>query len=263
MPCGVWEAVEIIEGLLKNNSNVQPDIIHGDTQAQSAVVFALSYLLGFRLMPRIRNWQDIKLFRPTKSTKYKHIDSLFSDTIDWELIKKHWKDMMQVVLSIREGKMSSSKLLRKLSNHSKKNRLYQAFQELGYVIRTLFLLEYISDVELREIITAETNKVEAYNGLSDWCTFGSEILVASNNEVDMEKAVKYNDILANAIILQNVSDMTEIIANLIDEGHKVTKEDMSYLCPYWTSHLKRFGDMVMDFDSVPKSVDKSRSRVLW
>lgn len=263
MSCGVWEAVEIIEGLLKNNSDVQPDIIHGDTQAQSTIVFALAYLLGFRLMPRIRNWQDLKLLRPTKTAKYEHIDSLFTDTIDWDLIEKHWEDIMQVVLSIREGKMSSSKLLRKLSNYSRKNRLYQAFQELGYVIRTLFLLEYISDVELRETITAQTNKVEAYNALSDWCAFGSDILVASNDDIEMEKAVKYNDILANAVILQNVSDMTDIIANLIDDGHKVTKGDMSYLCPYWTSHLKRFGDIVMDFNNIPKNIERSRSRVLW
>ncbi len=79
----------------------------------------------------------------------------------------------------------------------------------------------------------------------------------------MEKAVKYNDILTNAVMLQNISDMTDIIAELIAEGHHITKEDMSYLCPYWTEHLKRFGDMVMDFDSVPKSVDRSRSKVIW
>ena len=192
-----------------------------------------------------------------------HIDSLLTDTIAWDVIEKHWQDIMQVVFSIREGKMSSSKLLRKLSNNSRKNRLYQAFQELGYVIRTLFLLEYISDVELRDTITAQTNTVEAYNTLSDWCAFGSDILVASNDDIEMEKAVKYNDILSNAVILQNVSDMTDIIADLIDEGHKITKEDMSYLCPYWTSHLKRFGDIVMDFSAVPKSVERSRSRVLW
>jgi TnpA family transposase len=263
MSCGVWEAVEIIEGLLKNNSTVQPDIIHGDTQAQSTVVFALSYLLGFKLMPRIRNWQDLKLFRPTKSSRYKHIDSLFSDTINWGLIERHWEDIMQVVLSIHEGKMSSSKLLRKLSNNSKKNRLYQAFQELGYVIRTLFLLDYISDVALRETITAQTNKVEAYNALSDWCAFGSDVLVASNDDIEMEKAVKYNDILTNSVILQNVCDMSDIIAELMEEGYKITKEDMSYLCPYWTSHLKRFGDIVMDIHSVPKNIERSRSLVLW
>ena len=41
IPCGVWEAVEILEGLLKNESDLQPKIIHADTQGQSTVVFAI------------------------------------------------------------------------------------------------------------------------------------------------------------------------------------------------------------------------------
>lgn len=28
-------------------------------------------------------------------------------------------------------------------------------------------------------------------------------------------------------------------------------------------HLKPFGNIVMDFNSIPKSVDISRSRILW
>jgi Tn3 transposase DDE domain len=32
IPCGVWEAVYIIEGLLRNASEIQPDTIHADTQ---------------------------------------------------------------------------------------------------------------------------------------------------------------------------------------------------------------------------------------
>ena len=33
IPCGVWEAIYIIDGLMKNKSDIQPDTIHGDTQA--------------------------------------------------------------------------------------------------------------------------------------------------------------------------------------------------------------------------------------
>lgn len=51
IPCGVWEAVYIIEGLLKNDSDVQPDTIHADTQGQSLPVFGLAALLGFDLLP--------------------------------------------------------------------------------------------------------------------------------------------------------------------------------------------------------------------
>lgn len=127
IPCGVWEAVYIIDGLLKNKSHIQPDTLHADTQGQSTPVFALAYLLGISLMPRIRNWKDLIFFRPSEDTVYEHIDPLFSDTVDWDLLETHWKDLLQVVLSIKEGKILPSTLLRKLSNESKKNRLYQAF----------------------------------------------------------------------------------------------------------------------------------------
>jgi TnpA family transposase len=50
IPCGTWEAVYIIDGLLQNKSDLQPDTIHGDTQGQSTTVFALSYLLGINLL---------------------------------------------------------------------------------------------------------------------------------------------------------------------------------------------------------------------
>src|SRR6266567_2275166 len=69
IPCGVWEAIYILEGLLKNTSEVQPTTVHGDnTQAQSTPVFGLAHLLGIKLMPRIRNWKDLRFFRPTKET---------------------------------------------------------------------------------------------------------------------------------------------------------------------------------------------------
>ncbi len=55
IPCGVWEAIYILEGLLKNTSDIQPTTVHADTQGQSTPVHALSFLLGIKLMPHIRN----------------------------------------------------------------------------------------------------------------------------------------------------------------------------------------------------------------
>jgi TnpA family transposase len=257
IPCGVWEAVYIIEGLLQNKSDIQPDTVHADTQGQSAPVFALAYLLGIKLMPRIRNWHDLVFFRPTKETAYKHIDALFRDVINWELIETHWKDLLRVVLSIKAGKISSSTLLRKLGNYSRKNRLYQAFRELGRVVRTAFLLSYISDLELRDQITATTNKVEAYNGFSKWLFFGGEGIIADNDPEEQEKVIKYNDLVANAVIFHNVVDQTRILKELMEEGFPVTREDVATLSPYVTSHIKRFGDYIIDAEAVPEPIDPS------
>ncbi len=256
IPCGTWEAVYIIEGLLKNQSDVQPQIIHADTQGQSTPVFALSYLLGIELMPRIRNWQDLVFYRPEPETVYQHIDSLFKGVINWELIKTHWSDLMRVVLSIESGRISSDILLRKLGNYSRKNKLYQAFRELGRVIRTIFLLKFISDQKLRQKITATTNKVEAYNGFSKWFFFGGEMVIASNDPEQQEKIVKYGDLIANAVIFRNVVDLTDVLLQLKREGVVWSPEDLAALSPYLTRHIKRFGDYLIDLDTIPAALEE-------
>ena len=260
--CGTWEAVYIIEGLLQNLSDIQPHTIHADTQGQSTPVFALSHMLGIKLMPRIRNWKDLNFFRPTDDTVYKHIDSLFKDAIDWAKIENHWQDILQVVLSIQTGKISSAVLLRKLGNYSRKNRLYQAFQELGRVIRTVFLLQYISDMKLRQQITAATNIVEAYNGFSKWFFFGGFGVIANNDPVEQEKMIKYNDLVANAVIFQNVVDLTDVLRDLLKAGHLINREDVAALSPYMTSHIKRFGDYLIDMEAVPNLLDDDGLLVL-
>jgi len=87
IPCGVWEAVHLIEGLLANKSDIQPSTVHADTQGQSAPVFTLATLFGFDLMPRIRNFRDLIFFRASEHLAYAHIDELFGErvrnVIDW------------------------------------------------------------------------------------------------------------------------------------------------------------------------------------
>ena len=157
----MWEAVYLLDGLLANTSDVQPDTIHADTHGQSYPVHALAHLLGFQL-PRIRNWRDLIFYRPTPDAAYTHIDALFdSATIDWDLIASHWPDLMRIAISISNGTLSSVLLLRRLGVESRRNRIYQAFREVGRAIRTITLLRYISEPGLRVEITAATNKAES------------------------------------------------------------------------------------------------------
>lgn len=105
IPCGVWEAVHLIDALLSNESEVKPEAVHADTQGQFFPVFGLAHLLGIDLLPRIRNFQDLTFHRPDPRARYRHIDALFSadprTCIDWQLIENGWKDLIQVGLSVR------------------------------------------------------------------------------------------------------------------------------------------------------------------
>lgn len=162
----------------------------------------------------------------------------------------------QVVLSIQAGTVSSALLLRKLGTYSRKNPLYQAFRELGRVVRTVFLLQYLSDATLREQITASTNKVEAYNGFAQWLFFGGDGLIQEADPEEQEKRLKYNHLLANAVAIQNVIDLTRAVRNLLQQGEPVAVEDLVTLSPYQTRHIKRFGDYILSAN-VPEPFDSN------
>jgi hypothetical protein len=100
---------------------------------------------------------------------------------------------------------------------------------------------------MRQEVTAMTNKVEGYHSFSKWLRFGGEV-VAENDPDEQQKYLRYNDLLASAVILQNVIDMSQIIAELRREGWTITEEDLSLLSPYLTPGVKRFGEYGLDFE---------------
>jgi TnpA family transposase len=254
--CGTWEGIYIIDGLLKNRSTVQPDTLHADTQGQSTTVFAMAHLLGIQLMPRIRNWKDLVFYRPDPGARYRHLDRLFGDAIDWTLIETHWQDMLQVILSVRQGLVMPSTILRKLSNYSRKNRLYQVFRELGRAVRTAFLLHYISDRPLRIQITASTNKAETFQEFQQWIRFGREGVLEENDPLEMEKLIKFTQLVANAIMLSNVLDMSTAIRQLMATGYVVTTQSVAALSPYFRQHIARYGEWSVDIADAPPPLDE-------
>ncbi|MXM64768.1 Tn3 family transposase [Streptomyces sp. HUCO-GS316] len=92
-------------------------------------------LAGLRPDARIRNWKDSTFYRPSKQSEYVHIDAVFGEpgksVIDWDLIEWQFRHLMRVAVSVREGAISSSTLLKRLRSGSRKNATYTAFREVG------------------------------------------------------------------------------------------------------------------------------------
>ena len=82
--------------------------------------------------------------------------------------------------------------MRKLCSKSRKNKLYFAFRELGRVVRTIFLLNYINDPELRKMIQAATCKSEEFNEFISWVRFGDGGTIKDNLRFNQGKIIKYS-----------------------------------------------------------------------
>ena len=85
------------------------------------------------------------------------------------------------MLAIQSGRVSPSWVLARLNRHSRRNRLYLAFQELGRVVRTVYLLRWIGNDDLRASVTNGANKVETFHEFSDFLNFGSQGVLRTND----------------------------------------------------------------------------------
>ena len=216
--CGAYEGHSILDFVAENRSAIQPSTVHADTHGQSAPIFGLAYLLGIELMPRIRNWQDLHLFKPSSGAAYAHIDGLFSGMIDWQMLAEHLPDMLRVALSIKAGRLLPSAILQRLGTYSRKNRLYFAFRELGRAVRTAFLLRFIGSLDLRRAIGAATNKSELFNKYAQWVGFGGGGLVTAAARDEQRKMIKYNHLVANLLVFHTAVGMTRALENMAADG---------------------------------------------
>lgn len=112
------------------------------------------------------------------------------------------------------------------------------------------MLRYVSEADFRQSIRAETTKVESYHDFLDWIGFGGPIL-KSGDPVEQTKQIKYMDLVANTIMLHNVSDLTDVLTDMAAEGWPLTKELVGRLSPYLREHIRRFGQYVLDMDDLP------------
>ena len=87
-------------------------------------------------------------------------------TIDTEQIAEHWDRMGQLYASLKTGHVTASVALKRLVGFSGKNRFYRANRDLGRIFKTEFILQYLSEPELRRRIRRGLLKVEQLHALA-------------------------------------------------------------------------------------------------
>lgn len=80
-------------------------------------------------------------------------------------------------------------------------------------------------------------------------------MLKSGDPVEPVKQVKYMDLVANAIMLHNVADLTDVLNGMAAEGWSLTKEWVGRFSPYMREHLRRFGQYALDMDDQPPSLE--------
>ncbi len=211
------EAAYVIDGLMQNDV-VKSDIHSTDTHGYSEAVFAATHMVDTTFAPRIKKLGSQRLYAFSSKSTYKKrgYAVLPSRTINQKLILRHWDDILRFMATIKLRHCSASQLFKRLSSYAKDHPLYQALKEFGRIIKTQFILTYLDDVELRQRIEKQINKIELANRFSQAVFHANdqEFQVGTKEEQEIATACKV--LIQNAIVLWNYLYLSQSLSNAAD-----------------------------------------------
>lgn len=146
----------VLSGLLSSKSVVNPQFHSTDTHGFTEHIFALCYLLGFSFYPRLKDLTEQRLYKLGKSQNYGEYDCLFSGTVDVELIQEHWDQIICIVAALKTGHIPAHVIIQKLANRT--DKVAKAVQTLGRLVKTIYILRYLSDEELCYEVHLQLNR---------------------------------------------------------------------------------------------------------
>jgi len=99
-------------------------------------------------MPRL-NVSKQTLYKLDRTKSYGTLDDVITGAIDTALIREQWDQLVRVAASLRNRTAPAHVVLRRLASSAPSDRLAKALTALGRALRSLFLLRYIHEEELR------------------------------------------------------------------------------------------------------------------
>lgn len=245
--CSSSEVAAMIEGVLRHDTEMTVKKNFVDTHGQSEVAFAFCHLLGFELMPRLKNIGRQKLYRPESgvSESYSHLLPVLTRPINWDLIRQQYEQMVKYTTALRLGIAEPEAILRRFTRANLKHPTYQALGELGKVIKTIFLCQYLHSEELRREINAGLNVVENWNSTNNFIFYGYSGEMATNQPSEQLLAVLSLHLLQVCLIYINTLMLQQVLSSPSWEG-KLTQTDRRALTPLIYSHINPYGTFELD-----------------
>ncbi len=112
--------------------------------------------------------------------------------------------------------MLSTELRKSLNSYSKQHPLYCALKEFGRIIKTTFILRYFDDVELRQAIEKQLNKIELSNKFAKAISFDNNNEMQYGSKEEQEMVINCQMLIQNAIVLWNELYLSQKLVNTSD-----------------------------------------------
>lgn len=250
------EALYVFEGLLQNQI-VQSDMHSTDTHGTNGTNFALLFLAGIRFIPRIEDFQNQHLycFTDTNLPQLPDYELKLGKTINTSIIEQNWDMVCRLMVSLLSKHCSASTLIKRLGSYEQQHPILQALKEVDKILKTEYLLQYMDDVGLRQVIQKQLNKGENANKFARAVSWGNsgEIKFASKSEQLLADVCRR--LIQNTIIAWNYLYMSNEVLKAKPTERKTLIKAIEESSPVRWQHINLHGTFDFSKEALHNALD--------
>ena len=242
IPATVHEAPYILDGLLMNDTGRRVREQYADTGGFTDHVFAATALLGYQFIPRIRDLPSKRLHVFDPGTVPSELRELVGSKVRQRLIVANWPDVLRSAATMVAGAIAPSQLLRKFASYPRQHELAVALREIGRVERTLFIIDWVLDPDMRRRAHIGLNKGESHHALKNALRIGRQGEIRDRSSEGQHYRMAGLNLLAAIVIYWNTVRLSEAVQQRKRAGLPVEPELLAHISPLGWAHILLTGE---------------------
>lgn len=156
--------------------------------------------------------------------------------------------MVRIVASLKNKLAAAHEVMRRLSSGAPSDKISKAFTNLGRLIKTEYILRYITHPELRSRVQRQLNKGEHRHALSRWIFFADQGKFQTGDYEEIMNKASCLSLVSNAVLYWNSVKMSGIVDQLKANGEKISDEALSHISLLSHRHVVPMGTYFVDGD---------------
>ena len=250
------ESHYVFDLLFNNTTDIQPTIHSTDTHGANQVNFALLHLFGYEFAPRYKDiygTMSRSLYGFQHPSKYG--DGILNPIrkINTKLILAEWDNIQRIMVSLALKTTTQSIIVSKLSAYARRNKTRQALWEYDNIIKSLYLLDYVDRLSLRQNVQQVLNRGESYHQLRRVISYANFGKLRFKTEYEQQIWGECARLLTNCIIFYNMVILSNLFTHRERQQDVARMDMLKLISPVAWQHLIFHGRY--EFYKAPEFID--------